>query len=387
MSQNNLLKVMCIMGTRPEAIKMAMVVHEMRRRASFDILVCSTGQHREMMQQTLSSFQIEIDADLNIMREAQTLYDVTEQALKGIRDVLQKQRPQLMLVQGDTTTAFAGALAAYYERVPIGHIEAGLRTYNKYSPFPEEKNRHLISVLTDYHFAPTEWSRNNLLRENVSPSCVAVTGNTVIDALMYIVEQQQGDGGKAARDKLRCVCGFDLESELEGKRLILVTGHRRENFGDRFRAICEAIRKIAQARDDLLIVYPVHLNPNVQNVVHGMLSDYDNIRLIPPVDYNSIVYLMHRSFLVLTDSGGIQEEAPSLGKPVLVMRDTTERPEGVEAGSIKLVGTDAEVIIRETTHLLDDEGAYKSMSKQRNPYGDGKAAERIVSAIDTWMRR
>lgn len=374
-------KVLAVLGTRPEAIKMAPVINKLKKnRSRFATIVCATAQHRHMLDQVLSIFRISPDHDLNIMKENQDLFDITEKALKGLKDVLGTERPDVILVQGDTTTAFIAGLAAFYLKIPIGHVEAGLRTYNKHSPFPEEMNRHLLSVLTDYHFAPTQWSRSNLLREGIPADRIWVTGNTVIDALMEVVRGQgSGVRKKFFEESLRKK--YKLELSTKNLKLLLVTGHRRENFGEGFENICNALRKIAEQRKDVLIAYPVHLNPNVQRPVRRILGKVKNVHLIEPLGYEEFVFLMNRSFLILTDSGGIQEEAPSLGKPVLVLRNTTERPEGIEAGVVNLVGTAERDIIDGTLKLLEDNNAYKKMSRSANPYGDGKASERITDIL------
>ena len=369
------LKVLSVFGTRPEAIKMAPLVLALQGDARFESVLCVTGQHREMLDQVLSLFALTPDYDLNIMKPGQDLTDVTSAILQGMRGVLADAKPDLVLVHGDTATTFAGSLAAYYQQIPVGHVEAGLRTGNLYSPWPEEANRKLTGALAAMHFAPTQKSADNLLAEGVTESTVHITGNTVIDALFEIVER------------------FDKDAELAGslaesfpflnsdRRVILVTGHRRESFGAGFERICEALNRTAKAFPDVNIVYPVHLNPNVQEPVNRLLSGLDNVHLIEPLDYLPFVYLMSRSYLILTDSGGIQEEAPSLGKPVLVMRHTTERPEALEAGTVELVGTDVERIFGRMEALLTDNATYKRMSMAYNPYGDGRACQRILSAI------
>ena len=376
-------KILIIFGTRPEAIKLAPVIRQLKTyNSKIKLTVCVTAQHREMLDQALKIFDIYPDYDLNIMRKDQDLFEITEKTLSGLKGVLRREQPDIVLVQGDTTTAFTAGLAAYYYKIPVGHIEAGLRTYNKYSPFPEEKNRHLLSVLGDFHFAPTEWAKSNLLKEGVPEEKIWVTGNTVIDALLYVSREQKTEKVKGHWEKyFETEWNLSLSYETNCSKLILVTGHRRENFGDGFRNICVALKEIAEKRRDVRIVYPVHLNPNVQQPVKTILNKCRNVSLIEPIEYEPFVFLMNRSYLVLTDSGGIQEEAPSLGKPVLVMRDTTERPEGVEAGTVKLVGTDRDKIINETLMLLDNPSLYEKMSKAVNPYGDGKTAERIVDVL------
>lgn len=366
-------RILFVFGTRPEAIKMAPVVHELKARKNcFKVSVCVTSQHREMLDQVLEIFEIKPDHDLNLMRPNQTLFDVTANAIQGLKGVLEKEMPDMVLVQGDTTTVFAGAMAAYYLKIPVGHIEAGLRTNDKYAPFPEEVNRRLTSVLADYHFAPTSGSCENLLREGVPKSDIYITGNTVIDALMQAVQMVED---KTAED-------FD---ELKGVQLkeknVLVTGHRRENFGTGFENICHALKQLAIQNKEVCFVYPVHLNPNVRGPVFDTLKGVENIKLIEPLSYLPFVFLMKNAYIVLTDSGGVQEEAPGLGKPVLVMRDTTERPEAVEAGTVKLVGTNSDRIINEMQKLLDKKELYEKMSQAQNPYGDGCAAERIANIL------
>jgi UDP-N-acetylglucosamine 2-epimerase (non-hydrolysing) len=375
-------RVLTVFGTRPEAIKMAPVIKEIGQRPDMEGVVCVTAQHREMLDQVLNIFNIAPDYDMNIMKVDQDLFDVTANVLSGLKAILLETKPDVVLVQGDTTTAFVAGLAAYYCKIPVGHVEAGLRTHNKYSPFPEEKNRHLLSALSDFHFAPTEWAKSNLLKEGVSEEGIWVTGNTVVDALLSIVESQRSEAGvRELGDYFRLRCNLDLQSPADRRRLILVTGHRRENFGAGFENICLALKEIAEKREDIKIVYPVHLNPNVQKPVRSILNNNRNIHLVEPLEYEPFVYLMSRSHLILTDSGGVQEEAPSLGKPVLVMRDTTERPEGINAGIVKLVGTDKKRIVSETLELLDNRAAYEKMSKIANPYGDGKAARRILEVL------
>ena len=373
-------KIMLVFGTRPEAIKMAPLVKEFQKYPeNFETIVCVTAQHREMLDQVLNLFEIVPEYDLDIMKPGQSLYEVTSNILLGLQSVLEETKPDVVLVHGDTTTTLATSLAAFYQQIAVGHVEAGLRTNNIYSPWPEEGNRQVTGRLATYHFAPTEVSGANLLKENVDISNMIVTGNTVIDALLSVVSKIESDSD--LRNTL-----FENISQKgyvsdEAKRLILVTGHRRENFGQGFLNICSALKELALKYPDVDIVYPVHLNPNVQKPVNEILSDVDNVFLILPLDYEPFIYLMSRSYFILTDSGGIQEEAPSLGKPVLVMRDTTERPEALEAGTVKLVGTDTKKIIEECRILLDDEKAYQTMSKSHNPYGDGKACERIVTYL------
>ncbi|MBF0343508.1 MAG: UDP-N-acetylglucosamine 2-epimerase (non-hydrolyzing) [Nitrospirae bacterium] len=376
--QHKKTKILSVFGTRPEAIKMAPVINELKYlKSTIDTVVCITAQHREMIDQVLKLFDIIPDYDLNIMRTNQDLFDITTHVILGLKEVLKKEEPDIVLVQGDTTTAFAAALAAYYFKIPVGHIEAGLRTYNKYSPFPEEKNRHLLSVLSDLHFAPTMWAQSNLLNEGLSPNKVWITGNTVIDALYSVID-------RVTRNSVFWFNYFKNKYNIklyDNSQLILVTGHRRESFGNGFENICMSLKEISENRPDIIIVYPVHLNPNVQKPVRYILKGQENIYLIDPIEYEPFVFLMKRSYFILTDSGGIQEEAPSLDKPVLVMRDTTERPEGVEAGVVKLVGTDKQCIINSVFELLDNELLYAKMSESSNPYGDGKAAEKIVSIL------
>ena len=373
-----MLKIMSVLGTRPEAIKMAPVIRELESRPDiFESVVCVTAQHRQMLDSVLGLFKIVPNYDLDIMKPGQNLFDITSKVLLGLKPVLELERPDLVLVHGDTTTTMAAALAAYYCQIPVGHVEAGLRTGNKYAPYPEEINRRVAGILTDIHFSPTEAARKNLLSEGASEKSIHVTGNTVVDALHSVVDLIKSDMSIRSDLELR----FSFLNPL--KRLILITGHRRENFGAGFENICQAIADIAERFSDVEILYPVHLNPNVQEPVKRILGNgrFKNIHLIEPVDYLPFVYLMERSHLIITDSGGVQEEAPSLGKPVLVMRDTTERPEAVEAGTVKLVGTDRNVITSEAYRLLTDTDAYHSMSMAHNPYGDGNAARRIVSII------
>jgi UDP-N-acetylglucosamine 2-epimerase (non-hydrolysing) len=368
------MKVLSVFGTRPEAIKMAPVVKLLDQQPDIDNRVCVTAQHREMLDQVLQLFDIKPDVDLNIMRESQGLTGITSSVLSGLEAVLENERPDLVLVHGDTTTTFSASLAAYYSKIPVGHVEAGLRTGNIYSPWPEELNRKLTGCITSIHFAPTEKARQNLMMENVDERQIVVTGNTVIDALFETVKFINSD-----KNRLQ-----ELEAKFpifeEGSKLILVTGHRRENFGEGFNNICAALSDLSD-RNDLNIVYPVHLNPHVKGPVYELLGGKKNIHLIKPLDYLPFVHLMQKADIILTDSGGVQEEAPSLGKPVLVMRDTTERPEAVDAGTVKLVGTDRQKIIDETEILLNDTDAYQRMSSAHNPYGDGKAASRIVDKI------
>ncbi len=368
------MKVLTVFGTRPEAIKMAPVVKALAADPGFDAKVCVTAQHRQMLDQVLDLFAIRPDFDLNLMKPGQDLSDITSNVLLGMRAVYQQWQPDIILVHGDTTTTLAASLSAYYAKVKVGHVEAGLRTHNKYSPWPEEMNRSITGRLTDIHFAPTEKARANLLAEGIADNAIHVTGNTVIDALLDVVQRLRTDTLLKAR--------FEAQfANLDpNKRLILVTGHRRENFGQGFENICQALALLAQ-RPDVQIVYPVHLNPNVQEPVRRILGNVSNVQLIEPQDYLPFVYLMDRSTLLITDSGGVQEEAPSLGKPVLVMRDTTERPEAVDAGTVKLVGTDPAAIVQEANHLLDNPTAYDAMARAHNPYGDGQAASRILDLL------
>ncbi|MCG9683922.1 UDP-N-acetylglucosamine 2-epimerase (non-hydrolyzing) [Vibrio sp. Isolate23] len=368
-------KVLTVFGTRPEAIKMAPLVHALSADERFEAKCCVTAQHREMLDQVLELFEIKPDYDLNLMRMGQSLNDVTARILLELKSVLQEFQPDVVLVHGDTATTFAASLAAYYEQVPVGHVEAGLRTGDIYSPWPEEANRKLTGALTQFHFAPTETSQSNLLRENFDKESISVTGNTVIDALLMIKEKIDQD--EALQQYLSELFPFLHED----KKLILVTGHRRESFGGGFERICEALAFTAQKQPEVQIVYPVHLNPNVREPVNRILAGISNVHLIEPQQYLPFIYLMNRSHIILTDSGGIQEEAPSLGKPVLVMRDTTERPEAVEAGTVKLVGTNIDRIVSGLTTLLEDEQAYKKMSFAHNPYGDGKACQRILDVL------
>lgn len=368
-------KVLTVFGTRPEAIKMAPLVHALASDSRFEAKVCVTAQHREMLDQVLELFKIVPDYDLNLMKAGQTLPEVTSRILQELTPVLKEFKPDVVLVHGDTATTFAASLAAYYEQIAVGHVEAGLRTGNIYSPWPEEGNRKLTGSLTKYHLAPTENSKANLLKENYLSKNIFVTGNTVIDALLLVKQQIENDIG------LSNTLSAQFPMLDESKKLILVTGHRRESFGGGFERICEALAQTAKAHPDCQILYPVHLNPNVQEPVKRILKDVGNVHLIEPQQYLPFVYLMNRSHIILTDSGGIQEEAPSLGKPVLVMRDTTERPEAVDAGTVKLVGTDIAKITSALNELLADEAAYKAMSRAHNPYGDGKACQRICDIL------
>ena len=380
-------KIMLVFGTRPEAIKMAPLVKEFQKYPDvFDTIVCVTGQHRQMLDQVLEIFDIKPDYDLNIMKQGQDLYDVTARVLTGMRDVLAEAHPDVVLVHGDTTTSTAAALAAFYMQIPVGHVEAGLRTHNIYSPWPEEMNRQITGRIATYDFAPTPLSRGNLLAEGVDDSKITVTGNTVIDALYWVVDKIRNDtnlqinlAGELA------YAGYDTSRLDNGRKLVLITGHRRENFGDGFISMCRAIKALTEKYSDVDFVYPMHLNPNVRRPIHEVfgenLDNLGNMHFIEPLEYLSFVFLMEKSTIVLTDSGGIQEEAPGLGKPVLVMRDTTERPEALEAGTVKLVGTDYDRIIDEVSRLIDDPDYYDAMSKAVNPYGDGLACSRIVETL------
>ena len=380
-------KVMLVFGTRPEAIKMAPLVKEFQKQKErIETVVCVTGQHREMLDQVLEIFDIKPDYDLNIMKQGQDLYDVTARVLTGMRDVLKEVKPDVVLVHGDTTTSTAAALATFYQQIPVGHVEAGLRTHNIYSPWPEEMNRLLTGRLATYHFSPTPLSRNNLIKESVDDRNIIITGNTVIDALYWVVDKIKNN--KELDNELEDIlskAGYDVNRLNNGKKLVLITGHRRENFGDGFINMCTAIKDLTVKYPDLDFVYPMHLNPNVRKPIHEVfgenLSGLKNMFFIEPLEYLSFVYLMEKSSIVLTDSGGIQEEAPGLGKPVLVMRDTTERPEALDAGTVKLVGTDYNKIVNEVSSLIDDKAAYEKMSKAVNPYGDGLACGRIVNAL------
>ena len=380
-------KVLLVFGTRPEALKMAPLVKEFQKYPeTFNTVVCVTGQHRQMLDQVLQLFEITPDYDLDIMKQGQDLYDVTSRVLLGMRDVLKDVQPDVVLVHGDTTTSTAAALAAFYQQIPVGHVEAGLRTGNIYSPWPEEMNRQITGRIATYNFAPTPLSKANLLRESVVEDSIIVTGNTVIDALYWVVNKIKAD--KALNDELKTLlakAGYDVARLDNGKKLVLITGHRRENFGDGFINMCNAIKELTLKYPDVDFVYPMHLNPNVRKPIREVfgenLSDLGNMFFIEPLEYLSFVYLMEKSNIVLTDSGGIQEEAPGLGKPVLVMRDTTERPEALDAGTVKLVGTDYDKIVNEVSRLLEDQVHYDNMSKAVNPYGDGKACERIVDFL------
>jgi UDP-N-acetylglucosamine 2-epimerase (non-hydrolysing) len=372
------MKCMCIIGTRPEAIKMAPLALALQADPRFDFRLCLTGQHRQMLDQVMSLFGLKSDFDLNIMKPGQDLTDVTARILTGMREVYREFKPEIALVHGDTSTTLAASLASFYHDVAVGHVEAGLRTGNMRAPFPEEANRKLTGALASLHFAPTERSRQNLLAEGVATEAIHVTGNTVIDALLDVSARIKND------QTLQRQFGAQFAFLKDGERVVLVTGHRRENFGDGFQRICRAIAEVARAFPDTAIVYPVHMNPNVMQPVKQILSGISNVHLIEPLEYLPFIYLMQRSHLILTDSGGVQEEAPSLGKPVLVMRDTTERPEAVDAGTVKLVGTDESAIVAGVSTLLTDDAAYRAMSMAHNPYGDGQAVRRIVSILASW---
>ena len=362
-----MIKVMSIFGTRPEAIKMAPLVKELESRKEIKSIVCVTAQHREMLDQVLETFDIKPDYDLNIMKQGQTLADITTRALVGLEEIIKKEKPNIVLVHGDTTTTFAGALAAFYNQIDIGHVEAGLRTDNKYSPYPEEMNRQMVDRVTDMYFAPTKLSKENLLKENIDEEKIYITGNTAIDAMKTTVKKDYSHP--------------ELDWIKDNERLILVTAHRRENLGDPMRNIFRAIRKIVDEFSDVKVLYPIHMNPKVREVAHEVFDNCDRVKLIEPLEVFDFHNFQNKCYLIMSDSGGVQEEAPSLGKPVLVLRDTTERPEGIEAGTLKLVGTDEDTIYKETKLLLTDKEAYDKMSKASNPYGDGHASERIVDAI------
>ena len=380
--------IMSVFGTRPEAIKMAPLVKELAKHTDrFRSVVCVTGQHRQMLDQVLRIFDIQPDYDLDIMQQGQDLYDVTSRVLLGMRDVLRRARPDIVLVHGDTTTSTAAALAAFYEQIPVGHVEAGLRTHDIYSPWPEEMNRQITGRIATYHFSPTPLSRANLTAEGVADEKIVVTGNTVIDALYMVVDKIKSDESlDAYLGNVLREAGYDPARLSDGRRMVLITGHRRENFGEGFINMCRAIKHLTERYPEVDFVYPMHLNPNVRKPIHEVfgenLTNLGNMFFIEPLEYLSFVYLMEKADVVLTDSGGIQEEAPGLGKPVLVMRDTTERPEALSAGTVRLVGTDYDRIVGEVSCLLDDESAYEAMSRAVNPYGDGKACGRIIEALD-----
>ena len=371
-------KILFVFGTRPEAIKMAPLIKEIEKNKKFESKICVTAQHRQMLDQVLKIFRIRPDHDLDIMTSNQSLFDITAKIIVRLQDILISEKPDLVVVQGDTTTTFVASLAAFYTRTKVAHLEAGLRTRNKFAPFPEEINRRITSAIADIHLAPTPWARDNLLRENVSAETIFVTGNTVIDALFSVVEMLKRSDSKF--DSL--FDGIDFS-----KKTVLITGHRRENFGEGFRNICESISDLAEKFEDAEFVYPVHFNPNVRKPVNEILHGIRNVHLIEPLDYEPFVYAMEKSYMILTDSGGVQEEAPSLGKPVLVMRETTERPEAVEAGTVKLVGTDKKKIVDGVSTLLTDSQAYQTMSRAHNPYGDGKASQRIVKILEDYFEK
>lgn len=373
-------KLMLVFGTRPEAIKMACLYHELKKYPDFfDVKVCVTAQHREMLDQVLKTFKIEPDVDLNIMKHGQDLFDITSSVLLGMKTVLSNFKPDMLLVHGDTTTALGSAIAGFYSGVLVGHIEAGLRTSDIHSPFPEEFNRQVISTVADFHFAPTLDNKNNLLNENIKNNLIFVTGNTVIDSLFWVLNRIESIQG--FKLNVAGIIKNHLFFDWENTKFVLITGHRRENFGDGFLEICSAIKLLAESYPDIHFVYPVHLNPNVQKPVNLILSGLSNVHLIPALDYEPFVYLLSKSYIVLTDSGGIQEEAPSLGKPVLVMRDVTERPEAIKAGIVLLVGADREKIFKGVSSLLDDEDLYQFMAHSHNPYGEGDASPKIVSIL------
>ncbi|MFZ1080597.1 MAG: UDP-N-acetylglucosamine 2-epimerase (non-hydrolyzing) [Candidatus Kryptoniota bacterium] len=369
-------KFLFIFGTRPEAIKMAPLIKEIEKNGNFESKICVTAQHRQMLDQVLKIFKIKPDYDLDIMTNDQSLFDITSRIIIKLQQVLAEVKPELVVVQGDTTTTFAGALAAFYTKTKVAHLEAGLRTRNKFAPFPEEINRRITSVVADLHLAPTPWSRENLLKENIPQENIFVTGNTVIDALLYVVELLKKLDTKF--DQL--FDGIDFS-----RKTVLITGHRRENFGEGFKSICESINELAKSYPDVNFVYPVHFNPNVREPVNKILRGIKNVHLLEPLDYEPFIYAMEKSYLILTDSGGVQEEAPSLGKPVLVMRETTERPEAVDAGTVKLVGTDKKKIVNGVATLLTDPREYVKMSRAHNPYGDGKASQRIVKIFEVYF--
>ena len=372
-------KILIVFGTRPEAIKMVPLIKEFKKYNDFEIKICVSAQHRQMLDQVLNLFEIKPAYDLDIMRANQDLYDISSRVLLGMRDVMKDFCPNVVLVHGDTTTSFVGALAAFYQKIKIGHVEAGLRTNDLYSPFPEEANRQITGVLADFHFAPTQSAKQNLIKEGKNSNFIIVTGNTVIDALFLMIDKIEKNVN--LRDEITSILRSKYSNFGSERKFILVTGHRRENFGDGFLNICDALKNIAQNNPEIDIVYPVHLNPNVQKPVREILSNLSNVYLIDPLEYEKFVYLMSKSFFIITDSGGIQEEAPSLGKPVLVTRDTTERPEALQSGTVKLVGTNKNIIIKEAQNLILQKDEFEKMSKANNPYGDGKASERIVEFL------
>ena len=371
------IKILIVFGTRPEAIKMALLIKEFQKHAEFEVKVCVTAQHRQMLDQVLEFFEIEPDFDLNLMKQGQDLYDITSGVLLGMRDVFSEYTPDIVFVHGDTTTTYAVSLAAYYQKIDVAHVEAGLRTHDIYSPFPEEINRQMTGLIAKYHFAPTADARDNLLKEGKDSKNIIVSGNTVIDALLWTIDKIENN--ELLKNKI--LYFINSKYKLSDRKFILVTGHRRENFGEGFVNICEALREIALKNENIDIVYPVHLNPNVRKPVGEILSGISNIFLIDPLEYDSFVYLMSRAYLIVTDSGGIQEEAPSLCKPVLVIRETTERPEGIRTGCVKLIGTKRENIIKEVQKLLNLKDEYDKMSKSASPYGDGKACKKILEFL------
>ena len=372
-------KILIVFCTRPEAIKMVPLIKEFKKYNGFEIKICVSAQHRQMLDQVLNLFEIKPDYDLDIMKTNQDLYDISSRVLLGMREILKDFCPNVVLVHGDTTTSFVGALAAFYQKIKIGHVEAGLRTNDLYSPFPEEANRQITGVLADFHFAPTQSAKQNLIKENKNPNSIIVTGNTVIDALLLMIDKIEKNVN--LRDEITSILRLKYSNFGSERKFILVTGHRRENFGDGFLNICDALKNIAQNNPEIDIVYPLHLNPNVQKPVREILSNLSNVYLIDPLEYEKFVYLMSKSFFIITDSGGIQEEAPSLGKPVLVTRDTTERPEALQSGAVKLVGTNKNIIIKEAQNLILQKDEFEKMSKANNPYGDGKASERILEFL------
>ena len=381
------MKILIVFGTRPEAIKMAPLVHAFKAHPEFETVVCVTAQHRQMLDQVLNIFEIQPDIDLNLMRAGQDLFDVTSAVLLGMREVFKEQKPDAVLVHGDTTTAYATATAAFYAGIPVGHVEAGLRTHDIHSPFPEEFNRQVVTKIAKWHFAPTQSSKQNLLDEHIKAADITVTGNTVIDALFWVLKRIESQPARLANIEQflnsKLPFAWNADKSANAEKFVLITGHRRENFGAGFLSICEAIKQLATEHPEVHFVYPVHLNPNVQKPVFELIAGYKNIHLIDPLEYEPFVYLLKYAYLVLTDSGGIQEEAPSLGKPVIVMRDVTERPEAVEAGTVRLVGADTAKIVSNVSELLSNKQSYDLMSKAHNPYGDGKASERIVKVFQT----
>lgn len=383
-------KIMLVFGTRPEAIKMAPVIKALEKEKSiFEPIVCVTAQHRQMLDQVLELFAIKPDFDLNLMKAGQDLYDITSNVLLSLREILKKVQPNIVLVHGDTTTTLAASLASFYQQIPVGHVEAGLRTQNIYSPWPEEMNRQITGRIASYHFAPTQSNKDNLLKENVDENKIFITGNTVIDALQFIVKEIAGDAAlQKELNKKISACGYDVNRLSQGRKMVLITGHRRENFGEGFLNICHAIKHLNGQYPQVDFIYPMHLNPNVRKPIKEVFGDDvpKNMFFIEPLDYLPFVYLMEKSTIILTDSGGIQEEAPSLGKPVLVMRDTTERPEAVKTGVVKLVGTSYENIVKNMSILLENETEYQKMSRAQNPYGDGQASQRILEILKNLER-